>query len=280
MYASAEEVSPLDANGRHLLLARAVVACQEGPVALTGPSAAVMHGFTVYGHDLQTVHLIRLDRGTGRRQAGVNHHESMTDVSGAIEMRQGLATINAARTVWEMGRLSDLEGGVCTADSALRLMPELRDAIDDLGRRYQRHPDANRARLVIRLADGRSGSAGESVTRVQFYRYSVPKPDLQVEVRGRDGEFLGFSDWGWDGHRHLAEFDGKVKYLKYLREGETPSACVFREKRREDAMRAEFFGMTRFVWEMVMPRSARRTMERLSYHLEQSRRLYVIGRVA
>ena len=42
MYASAEEVSPLDANARHLLLARAVVACQEGPVALTGPSAAVL----------------------------------------------------------------------------------------------------------------------------------------------------------------------------------------------------------------------------------------------
>ncbi len=92
--------------------------------------------------------------------------------------------------------------------------------------------------------------------------------------------FSVFSDWGWDGHRHLAEFDGKVKYLKYLRDGETPSACVFREKRREDAMRAEFFGMTRFVWEMVMPRSARRTMERLCYHLEQSRRLYVIGRAA
>ena len=55
-------------------------ACQQGPVALTGPSAAVLHGFTVYGHDLETVHLIRLDRGTGRLQAGVNHHESMTDL--------------------------------------------------------------------------------------------------------------------------------------------------------------------------------------------------------
>ena len=197
----------------------------------------------------------------------------MTDLSGAIELRHGLATINAARTVWEMGRLSDLEGGVCTADSALSMMPELRDPIEELAERYHRYPDANRARLVIRLADGRSGSAGESVTRVQFYRYSVPKPVLQFEVRGRDGEFLGFSDFGWDGHRHLGEFDGKVKYLKYLREGETPSACVFREKRREDAMRGEYFGMSRFVWELVMPRSARRTMERLRYDLEQSRRL-------
>ena len=108
----------------------------------------------------------------------------------------------------------------------------------------------------------------------------MPKPDLQFEVRGRDGEFLRLLRWGWDGHRHLGEFDGKVKYLKYLREGETPSACVFREKRREDAMRAEHFGMSRFVWELVMPRSARRTRERLHYDLEQSRRLYVIGRVA
>ena len=113
------------------------------------------------------------------------------------------------------------------------LLPGLREPIEELAERHHRYPDANRARLVIRLADGRSGSAGESVTRVQFYRYSVPKPDLQFEVRGRDGELLGFSDWGWARHRHLGAFDGKVKYLKYLREGETPSSvCLSREATR------------------------------------------------
>ncbi len=114
---------------------------------------------------------------------------------------------------------------------------------------------------------------------MQFHRYGIPKPELQYPVHDVRGELIGVSDFYWEESRHLGEFDGKVKYLKYLRPNETPSDCVYREKRREDAMRADLRGMTRFVWSMVMPDQARRTMRDLAQALEQSRRLYVRGRV-
>ena len=113
------------------------------------------------------------------------------------------------------------------------------------------------------LADGRSESPGESVTRVQFHRFGIPMPELQYHVVDRHGTLVGISDFYWEEHRHLGEFDGKIKYQKLLRPDETPSECVFREKKREDAMRADLRGMTRFIWSDVMPQKARRTMSDL-----------------
>ena len=48
---------------------------------------------------------------------------------------------------------------------------------------------------------------------------------------------IGIADFYWKECRHLGEFDGKAKYEKYRRPGETAADCVFREKRREDRMR-------------------------------------------
>jgi hypothetical protein len=130
----------------------------------------------------------------------------------------------------------------------------------------------------MRLADGRSDSPGESVTRVQCYRFGIPMPEPQFHVVGPRGQLIGIADFYWEDFRHLGEFDGKVKYQKLLRPGESASDCVIREKRREDAMRAGSRGMTRFSWSDVMPRNARRTMSDLRAALDQSRRLYVVGR--
>ena len=103
-------------------------------------------------------------------------------------------------------------------------------------------------------------------------------PVLQYYLVDRHGSLVGISDFYWEEHRHLGEFDGKIKYQKLLRLGETASECVFREKKREDAMRADLRGMTRFIWSDVMPHRPRRTMEDLARSLDQSYRLYVRGR--
>jgi hypothetical protein len=173
---------------------------------------------------------------------------------------------------------SSLEGGVVTADSALHRSPELRESLDALHDHFANFPGSVKARTVMRLADGRSDSPGESVTRVQCYRFGIPMPEPQFYVVGPRGQLIGIADFYWEDFRHLGEFDGKVKYQKLLRPGESASDCVIREKRREDAMRAGSRGMTRFSWSDVMPRNARRTMSDLRAALQQSRRLYVAGR--
>jgi hypothetical protein len=82
----------------------------------------------------------------------------------------------------------------------------------------------------------------------------LTRPELQVEIRRPDGWLIGRSDFGWEEHRLLGEFDGRVKYGRLLRPGQQPGDAVFEEKRREDAMREEGWGMVRWVWnELAAP---------------------------
>ena len=46
----------------------------------------------------------------------------------------------------------------------------------------------------------------------------------------------------------LGEFDGRIKYGRLLRPGEEPGDAVFAEKRREDAIRDELWGVVRWAW--------------------------------
>jgi hypothetical protein len=278
MYAPADSYQASDDAGKHLLHARAALAAQRGEVALAGPSAAALHGFALHDQDLATVHLVRLDRGCSHLAAKTNHHVVTQDIEDDLGVFDGIMAVNPGRAVWEVACRSSLEGGVVTADSALRQDPRLREAIEELRQRFAYFPGSRRGRLAIELADPRAESPGESVTRVQFHRHGIPIPELQYHVVDRHGSLVGISDFYWEEQRHLGEFDGKIKYQKPLRPDETASDCVFREKKREDAMRADLRGMTRFIWAEVMPHSSRRTMAELAQSLDQSYRLYVRGR--
>jgi hypothetical protein len=277
-YVPADISAAADPSARHMLNARAAVASQRGRVALTGVSAAALHGFAIHDTPLDVVHLVRLDNGSTRTEAGIVHHGSRRDIAEEIGSYEGILASVPARAVWEVACRSSLEGGVVTADSALHRSPEIKESLDALHDRFALFPGSVKARTAMRLADGRSDSPGESVTRVQFYRYGIPMPELQFQVIGSRNQLIGIADFYWDHFRHLGEFDGKVKYQGLLRPEESASDCVIREKRREDAMRAGCRGMTRFVWSEVMHRNARRTMVDLRAALDQSRRLYVRGR--
>lgn len=278
MYAAGEHYYASDDAGKHLLHARAAMAAQQGTVALTGVSAAALHGFALYENDLSVVHLLRLDRGSSHRAAKINHHVVTQDIERDIGLYDGVMAISPARAVWEVACRSSLESGVVTADSALHQDPQLGQAIAELHDRFAYFPGSRRGRLAVKLTDPRAESPGESVTRVQFHRFGIPMPELQYHVLDGRGALVGISDFYWEKYRHLGEFDGKIKYQRLLRPGETASECVFREKKREDAMRADFRGMTRFIWSEVMPHSAYRTMAELVRALDRSYRLYVLGR--
>ncbi|KGN39147.1 hypothetical protein N803_01160 [Knoellia subterranea KCTC 19937] len=103
-----------------------------------------------------------------------------------------------------------------------------------------------RARLALDLADGRSESPGESLSRVQMFRLNLPRPELQVEVCDANGS-IGFCDFGWG--RTMGEFDGRQKYgtRKGMDQKELETV-LWHEKRREDRIRATDRKMGRWVW--------------------------------
>ena len=67
-------------------------------------------------------------------------------------------------------------------------------------------------------------------------------PRLQFEVGG------SYVDFAWPELRVVGEFDGRVKYGKYLAPGESEGDAVFVEKIREDRIRDEGWRVVRWVW--------------------------------
>ncbi len=245
-YAAGEVWRSASELDQHLIRARAAM-MTVGNVAASHHTAAALHGMDLWNVDLRRVHLTRLDNGAGRIERDLIHHEGFS-LDHDLATVAGLRATSAARAALESALLSGTERGLVTADSALRL--GLCTPADLLAQQQlmQRWPGAQQLQIVARLADGASGSAGESRGRYVFWRYGVPPPRLQFEVYDGD-ELIGVTDYAWPEHKLFGEFDGKLKYTRYLRPGESPGDAVFREKRREDRLRrVTGWNMFRLTW--------------------------------
>jgi hypothetical protein len=153
-------------------------------------------------------------------------------------------------TVARTGSILALEPALVSADSALHL--ELCDP-EELSRcasRMEHWPGSRIVRSMLALADGRAASVGESRSRYLFARHGIPAPDLQFKVHDQRRNLIAVTDFAWHEKKAFGEFDGKVKYERYLKPGETPGDVVFREKKREDEIRAiTGYACGRLVWQ-------------------------------
>ena len=73
---------------------------------------------------------------------------------------------------------------------------------------------------------------GESRTHYFMWTRHFPRPVPQFEVYD-DGVLLALLDFALPEQKVWIEFDGRVKYQVYLREGEDATMAVLREKKRE-----------------------------------------------
>lgn len=102
---------------------------------------------------------------------------------------------------------------------------------------------------ALALADPRSESVGESWSRALIHRLGFEVPELQHRIPGPYGE-VARTDFFWPGARLVGEFDGLLKYLRSQDlSGTDPARVVVEEKHREDLIRAEGYGVVRWVWD-------------------------------
>jgi hypothetical protein len=239
---------PEEPEDRHRVLGRAVAARLGRRATLSHTTAALEHGLSVWDADLARVHVTRLDGGAGRSEAGVVHHEGLTLPSDIVE-REGRLVMVPARAALETASLLSTEAAVVVLDSLLHLR---RCTPGDLAASYalmESWPGMRRTRIAVRLADGRAESPGESRTRYCCYTWGLPAPEPQYDVFDSNGRLIGTTDFAWPAYGLLGEFDGKVKYERLLREGESPGDAVFREKRREERICEQLgWRMVRIVW--------------------------------
>jgi hypothetical protein len=237
-----------DPTARHLIRARAVLRSLGPSVALSHGSATVAHGIATFGLDLSRVHVTRLDKGAGRTEPDVVHHEG-TCVDGDVVEKDGMLLMRPDRAVLEAASLAPVEPGLVSVDSALHQRLVTQEALEARVRVMERWPFTRRLRLVVGLADARAESVGESRGRYLIWKYGLPAPELQFRVCDAFGELIGITDYAWPRHRLLGEFDGKAKYGRLLAPGQDPGDAVFAEKRREDRLReVTGWSMLRITW--------------------------------
>lgn len=198
--------------------------------------------------------MTRPPSAAGSGSARVHLHVARLSAEQIVEVA-GLPVTDVTRTVVDLARSLPFEAAVVTADAALARRAtspaELSECLAAMGP----VPGSRRAARVLAFADGLSESVGESRSRVALHRLGLPIPDLQVRVRRPDGTVIGRCDFGWRNRRTLGEFDGRVKYGRLLRPGQTAGDAVYEEKLREDALRDGGWQVARWTWsELDSPR--------------------------
>lgn len=258
---------------RHLLLARSVLAkFPEGSVALSHHSAAIAHGLATWAVDLTTVHVVRLDPGSGRAESAVHHHRNIAGL-GFVETPSGLLAVEPAHATFQVACAGDVRGALVVLDSALNRELAVREQLADISGRFRGWTGSRQARFVLRRADPGAQTAAESLLRQTCFEASMPVPVTQFPIV-EDGEVFAWTDVAWPEHRHIGEVDGQRKYWRDLRPGEDASDVVVREKHREDRIRGLSFGVSRATAHEVRPGQSHDTGLRWSYELARSRQLH------
>jgi hypothetical protein len=263
-----EQASP---ETRHALTARAVLLrCRTGAV-LSHVSALPEYAAPTWGLDLGAVHLTRLDQRAGRKEAGVNQHRGLL-LPDDVRTIGDVEVTAPARTVLDVIPLAGCEPGLVVTCFFLHAGLT---TVRDLQASYvqtQSTPHTLGTTIVLRLADDRFESVGETRTFFLCRRQGLPAPEPQWVVFDAGGREFARLDFAWPQFGVWLEFDGKEKYLRYLRENETVVDAVLREKQREDRIR-ELTGWQciRITWaDLYHPeRTAARIARKLGLSLPQ-----------
>jgi hypothetical protein len=238
---------PMDAAATHRLLIRATMAGLRRPAVVSHQSAAVLLGLPLWDVPLDRVHVTRRPRAWNDSGRVLCCHVARMRDDEVIEV-DGLLVTGPVRTALDLARSLPHEAAVVALDAALRqglLEHEvLRARLFDIAGA----PGSRSAARAVVFADGRSESVGESRSRVILHRWKLAPSELQFEVRSPDGVVIGRTDFAWEEHRLVGEFDGRIKYGRLLQPGQDAGDAVFREKRREDAIRDEGWGVIRWTW--------------------------------
>ncbi|WP_415639095.1 hypothetical protein, partial [Prescottella defluvii] len=267
-YASQAELDALDAAAVHRLQAEAT-ACAASPGAvLSYQSAAVVHALDMWNTPLDVVHLTRNRRSGGSRTRRRHVHSAALRPD-EVTAVGGLRVTTVARTVLDLARSLPFEQAVVSGDHALHstalTLAELQDASDAL----PVHAGRNRARRVVDLLDGRAESVGESRSRVLLIREQLPIPACQPNLYAADGTHLGRVDFLFEERGVVGEFDGRVKYGRFVPEGRTAADVLWAEKQREDAIRAAGWQVVRWVWDELATPSV--IVDRIAGAFERAR---------
>ena len=247
-YVFVDHWSGLDKEQQHLLRAMAVLRTAKTQLALSHVTALIHMGAPVWDLPLQDVHVTRLDGKAGRREAGVAQHSGLVLPEDVDEV-DGVLIMSATRTAIDLTMIADVEHSLPAIDHLLHMKATDKDELRARARRCDVWPGSLATDLTIRLSDSRMESVGESRTNYMLWRGGLPKAEPQYKVYDAWGRLFARVDFAWPEHGVFLEFDGRLKYEKYRKEGESALDAILREKKREEQIcRLTGWRCIRIVW--------------------------------
>jgi hypothetical protein len=221
-----------DSATRHGLVTRAVVRQARASVVPSHISAVPFHGGPIWGMSLDVTHVRRPDGRAGRSEAGVHQHRGRI-LDGDIVSRHGINVMSPTRTALDVTTCCGSEVSLVVVNDFLH---RGLTTLVDLRSRYApmvHDPNTLKTDIVLRLADPRLESIGETRAFWMMYLHGVPAPVPQFEPQDASGRLIARLDFAWPELGVWLEFDGREKYVKYLKPEESVVDVVLREKRRE-----------------------------------------------
>lgn len=251
-YARTDRWEAADDRDKHLMRASAVLLSHDSELALSHTTAAVAHGLRLYQPDLDRIHVTTRTGNIGRTDRDLVYHQGACD-DGDLRMVGHLPVVDPVRAGLEAASLGTVAQGVVVLDSVVHLEHA---GLEEIQERYREVftglPHARKLQVTVRLVRAGSESVAESLGRHMMWTQHVPEPVLQFEVRDEYGNLIGRTDYAWPEYGVLGEMDGKEKYQRWLRPGETAAEAVVREKTREDQLRERTgWLMIRLIWREI-----------------------------
>lgn len=253
-YAAEVDLAPLNGRARYVMTVAAYARGRPVNGIVSHVAAAAMRDWPLWRVRLDRVHVTREGDGGVNRTAGLHVH-ARTLVEDQCSSIGEIPVASPAMTVVDCARMMRWDSGVILADAALHRGDVSREQLELELHRARGLKGVARARAVVAFADPLSESPGESRSRVLFAASSLPPMELQHAIRDASGSVIGRTDFAIPELRIAGEFDGKIKYGRLLRPGQSAGDATFEEKKREDAIRDAGWEVVRWIWdELETPR--------------------------
>lgn len=232
-YADGEVWRSLSRADRHRLLTRGVMLTGHPGTTATHVSSAIEWTAPIWDIPLEAAHTTRRDGKAGRRRDDWIQHCGKLPAAD-VTVRNGIPVSVPARTCVEITTIADVERSLVVVNGLLHSGATTKQDFADWAEAARYWPHSLTTDLVLRLCEPKLESAGETRFDYFCWRQHLPRPTPQVEVFDENGRLVGRVDFAWKDHGVFVEFDGKEKYTKHRREGETLDEFLMREKKREE----------------------------------------------
>jgi hypothetical protein len=202
-------------------------------------SAALMHGLPILRRDGHPT--LTLPPGSASVLVAASLHRASLPAC-EVTSYGASATTSVARTLVDLGRSLSTAGAVVSLDAALHRHLTSPADLEAVLVRCWNWPGIRRAMRAISLADARSESPLESVSRLVIGWLGLPRPMLQRSIYTADGTFIGRADFCWEEYGVVGEADGAGKYAL------SPTSLL-EEKHRQEGFEDLGLVVVRWGWD-------------------------------